>query len=150
MRQTITIVIVMLGIIICSAMASGCIDSLPKTIVEKPASTIPEPEAGIATWISAMNSKDIPRLYALSPSVIRSNISEKEFIRANADNLLLQPGVVFSELEILNKTSEGSRATIIEWIAMDRPGQGRIPMKFTFRLFFENGEWKVWTEPLDE
>jgi hypothetical protein len=107
-----------------------------------------EPETGIAAWISAMNSKDVPRLYALSPSVIRSNISEQDFIRANAGNLLLKPGIVFSEPEILNKTSDGQRATVKAMIPMDRPGEGRIPLFYTFQLFFENGEWKVWTNDI--
>jgi hypothetical protein len=95
-----------------------------------------------------MNSKDIPRLYALSPSIIRSNISEQDFIRANEDNLLLKPGVVFSNPEIINKTSDVSEATIKAMVVVDRPGSGSVPVFYTFHLFFEDGEWKVWTNDI--
>ena len=133
------------GIILAACLAlciliAGCIgdDSLfRKTGVP------PEPETGITSWISAMNGKDVPRSDALSPSVIRSNISEQDFIQANAGNLLLQPGIVFSGLEILNKTSDGKRATIKAMITMDRPGEGHIPLFTHFSCFLRtvNGRY---------
>jgi hypothetical protein len=107
-----------------------------------------QPETGIDNWIAALNSKDIPRLYTLSPSVIRSNISEQDFIRANEDNILLKPGVGFTDLEIINKTSDMSKATIKASVIVDQPGTGRTPVFYTFQLFFEDGEWKVWTNDI--
>lgn len=138
------------GIILAACLAAcvltaGCIGD---SSLFRKTSAPSEPETGITAWISAMNSKDIPRLYALSPSVIRSNISEQDFTLANAGNMLLKPGIVFSDLEILNKTSDGQRATVKAMITMDRPGEGRIPLFYTFQLFFENGEWKVWTNDI--
>jgi hypothetical protein len=137
-------IILATGLALC-ILTAGCVGDgsfFRKT------SNPPEPETGITSWISAMNSKDIPRLYALSPLIIRSNISEQDFIQANTGNLLLQPGIIFSDPEILNKTSDGKKATIKAMITMDRPGEERIPLFYTFQLFFDYVEWKVWTNDI--
>ena len=122
-------------------LTTGCIEN--NSLFNK--NNAQQPEASIAEWVSAVNNKDIPVLYDLSPTIIRSNISEQDFVRENADNMLLQPGIVFTHLDILNKSSKGTKTIIQARIIMDTPTNKNIPVFITFYLVFENGKWKVWT-----
>lgn len=112
----------------------------------------PDPETGIVNWISAVNAKNIPRLYALSPDFVRQNITEKEFIESNVGNPILQPGFRFSNYEILNKTFDGNNARIQAILvasnsSISTNSSSGFPIFYNFILNYENGEWKVWTIP---
>jgi hypothetical protein len=112
----------------------------------------PDPETGIVNWMSAVNEKNIPRLYALSPDFVRRNVTEKEFIESNVGNPILQPGFIFTNYEIINKTGEGNYARIKAILvatnsSISTNSSSGFPIFYNFILYYENGEWKAWTIP---
>jgi hypothetical protein len=110
-------------------------------------SNVDGPENSIATWVSAMNNKDVSQLYDLAPSEIRRNISRRDFVQANTENVLLKPGVIFSNPTILKKTSDGKHASLFIQLTMEKPGSDPITVYYTFYLVNEKDGWKVWTSP---
>jgi hypothetical protein len=142
-----------LVLILCIASAlliSGCIS--PSSDLFKSKKNIPpDPETGIREWMDAMNQKDVHRLYVLAPDAIKSQINERDFVRANEDNNLLKPGVEFTNYDVLNKISDGYNASISAQLTMRRPADdGSVfatSLFYKFALFYEDGEWKIWTVP---
>ena len=145
--------IVMIGLIICCVLTPGCIDSIPKNLVEKPARVLPEPETGIAAWIVAVNDRDFGAVYDLMPASKRAGITKEQYIQLNRENPspFLASGLVVTDFMILDKHAEGMNATITAGLQTIRYSSGinSTPIQetvfFTFEETFEDYEWKVWT-----
>jgi hypothetical protein len=112
--------------------------------------TLPEPETGITSWISAVNDRNFDRIYDLAPRSIKQQISLQEFLAAQRDNPLLAQGTVIQGFSVLNKTASGNDAAITAQItihmpaSVNRSGQD-ISVFLKFVEIFEDGEWHVWT-----
>jgi hypothetical protein len=112
----------------------------------------PAPETGLASWINAVNNKDVQQLYVLAPNEIKNQVSYEQFVKANQNNILLtNPNLKFSGYEILNKTVNQSNAKINAMLVMQKPASDNsthiasIPVFYTFVLTYENNQWKIWT-----
>jgi hypothetical protein len=153
MRQSIFCITVMLGMVIFCMIAPGCVDSVPKNLVQKPQAIMPEPETGIAAWIVAVNDRDFGAVYDLMPVSKRAGISREQYIRLNRENpspfLASEP--VVTDFFILDKHADGLNATISAGLQTTRPSvdPNTDPVQemvfFTFEETFEDYEWKVWT-----
>jgi len=146
-------VIVMLGLVLCSIMASGCTDAIPKNLVQKQPQVIPEPETGIAAWIVAVNDRDYGAVYELMPSSKRAGITKEQYIQLNRDNPspFLASGLVVTDFIILDKRVDGVNATINAGLQTTRfssernESRGLETIFFTFEETVEDNKWKVWT-----
>ncbi len=104
--------------------------------------------------MTAINAKNINRLYTLSPDQIREQVTLEQFTKDNTENYLLQPGYVFIGYTILNKTVNQTTATItaqlnLQVSASQNLNQTKVfPVIYKFFLVFEEGEWKIWNIPL--
>ena len=134
--------------IVIFILLSGCIGlfSLPGV---KKVNVRPDPESGISNWMEAMNSRDVARLYDLSPDTIQRQISLEEFKKANTDNPFFLRNVTFVKYDVINKTAENDHAKIVAQLVMAQPQPGSANVTYTgiFYVFDENyqkNEWKVW------
>jgi len=113
-------------------------------------SSLPEPETGINSWISAVNDRNLDRVYDLAPQSIKQQISLEEFLAAQRDNPLLAQGTVIQGFSVLNKTASGNDAAITAQITIHMPAsvnrsEQDISVFLKFVEIFEDGEWHVWT-----
>ena len=113
----------------------------------------PDPETGIASWINAVNHKDVQQLYLLAPDDIKKQVSYEQFATANENNMLItNPNLKFAGYEILNKTVNQSTAKISAVLNLQKPDSDNttqmdsIPVIYTFVLKYEDNQWKIWTE----
>ena len=149
-NQTIGIFLIIACILFGAIITMGCMNSFPganNTPVARP-----DPETGLVYWISAVNEKNVPRLYELSPDFIKKNITENDFILANQGNPLLKPGFKFVNYSIENKTLNGDNATIktvLEASFGTSNGNSTqvTPLFFNFNLTYQDNEWKIWDVP---
>ena len=149
-KRTIALSCFMVAILVGATVTMGCTGMVPSGNVST--SVHPDPETGVVYWISAINDKNIPRLYELSPDSIRKNISEHDFILANQGNLFLKPGFKFLNYKVANKTVEGDNATIEAILDASLNMQSGnstqvTPLLFNFNLTYEDNEWKIWDVP---
>jgi hypothetical protein len=138
-----------MGIILIGIIAMGCMSTVAGT---NPGvmSSRPDPETGIVNWMSAVNGKNLPKLYELSPGFIKKNVTEQEFIASNDGNIILEPGFKFSGYEIMNKTVQGNYANIRAVLiasnsSLTTNATTGVPIFYNFIFSYENNEWKVWT-----
>jgi hypothetical protein len=141
---------VVLCCIILVVLSTGC--TQPSLFVKPAVVPSSDPESGIIQWMDAMNRHDVPQLYHLAPSSLRSNISLEEFSLINQNNVYFSRNVSFVSYEILNKTVSSDIVDIRATLVTDHFPAGRdleknIPIFFHFTLIRENGEWKIWTAP---
>ncbi len=146
----------LIGILVFVSIA-GCATSLHPQLnstIEKSTDALPDPETGLQEWMTAINAKNINRLYTLSPDQIREQVTLEQFTKDNTENYLLQPGYVFIGYTILNKTVNQTTATItaqlnLQVSASQNLNQTKVfPVIYKFFLVFEEGEWKIWNIPL--
>jgi hypothetical protein len=129
---------------------SGCVHQNPK-ITSANNIIPPDPESGIQNWIDAVNSKNVSRLYDLAPGEIKKQVNEQQFKLDNHDNLILKPGLTFKpEFTEITKSVNRLNATIKAQLFLQNSNElngstSEIAVQYIFYLFFENGEWKVWT-----
>lgn len=110
-----------------------------------------DPETGIKMWIDAANQKDINRLYDLAPDEIKQQMTLARFEEANLNSSILQPGSSIASYDVIDKKQNGTFAQINARVFLLPPGaQGNlsqeIPVSDHFDLFYEHGEWKIWTD----
>ena len=116
--------------------------------------TLPDPETGLQEWMTAINAKNINRLYTLSPNQIRKQVTLDQFTKDNTENYLLKPGYVFIDYTILNKTVNQTTAIITAQLNLQVPASQNLnktqifPVSYKFFLVFEDGEWKIWNIPI--
>jgi hypothetical protein len=133
-------------------MSAGCTDSIPKPI-QKPAVTIPEPETGVAAWITAVNDRNFGAVYDLLPVSKRAGMTKEGFIKFNQENPspFLASGPVITDFFVMEKKVEGQNATIVAGLQTQRTTPGLNASNagetvfFTFHEMYEDYEWKVWT-----
>jgi hypothetical protein len=152
LKQSGIYLMILLGLVGCCVTAPGCIDSVPKHLMETPERNIPDPESGIAAWIFAINDRNYGSVYDLLPQSKRAGISRTQFIRYNQENpspfIASEP--VVTDFFVLNKSADGLNATIIAGLQINRPSSGKNMSSaqetvfFTFEETFEENEWKVW------
>jgi hypothetical protein len=139
MRRTIIrSILLMLACLVVVTFISGC------------ASTRPDPENGVRTWITAVNDRNYSHVYTMAPREIRSQVTEADFIATQETNPLLSPGNRIGDYTILERTASGDTATITAQLLLVTPGSGNatvttVPLYLKFIERFEDGEWKVWT-----
>ena len=141
--------LIIAAILVGTIIAMGCTSPAPGNNSSASISR-PDPETGLANWISAVNEKNFPRLYELAPGFIRKNLTEKEFVASNVGNPVLEPGFTFVGYEIMNKTIQGNNANIRAVLfasnsSLNTNSTGEIPIFYNFIFSYENNEWKVWT-----
>jgi hypothetical protein len=152
MKKIMMSMMVMLGLIICGLIMTGCLDSMPKVVTEKTATNVPDPETGIAAWISAVNDRNYGAVYDLMPQSKRTGISREQFIRFNKENPspFIASGLVVNDYFILEKRVTGLNATVVAGLRTIRPpgSDGTLTNEtvfFTFEATFEGNTWTVWT-----
>jgi hypothetical protein len=123
MKKIMIRMIVMLGLVICGLIMTGCLDSMPKSVTGKTAPNVPDPEAGIAAWITAVNDRDYGAVYDLMPASKRTGISRVQFIRFNQENPspFIASGLVVDDYFILEKRVTGLNATVVAGLRTIRP-----------------------------
>lgn len=152
MKKIMMSMIVMLGLVICGQIMTGCLDSMPKAVTEKTVTNVPDPETGIAAWITAVNDRDYGAVYDLLPQSKRTGISRVQFIRFNQENPspFISSGLVVNDYFILEKRVTGLNATVVAGLQTIRPpgSNGTLTNEtvfFTFEEVFDGNTWKVWT-----
>jgi len=122
-------------------------------LINKPGTiTVPstDPETGLQNWIEAVNARNIDRVYDLAPDEIKQQVSLDQFRKDNMNNTLLQPGEKFLNFSIYDRKQNGTYAQITAQVFLQQtPGKNslgpEVPMQYKFALFFQHGEWKIWT-----
>ena len=108
-----------------------------------------DPETGVKEWIDAVNEKNIVRVYDLAPDEVKGKRTLDQFKGENTNNILFGEGNYLHNYSLLNKTQNGTYAQIIAQIFLhQQDNQGmdhEIPIFYKFALFYEHGEWKIWT-----
>jgi hypothetical protein len=143
----------MLVLVFCALMTAGCVDPGPKILVQKPAAAIPEPETGIAAWITAVNERNFGTVFDLLPVSKRAGITKEDFIQFNRENPspFLASGPVITDFFVMEKKVEGQNATIVAGLQTHSSQSGQNGSStdqtvfFTFHETYEDYEWKVWT-----
>jgi hypothetical protein len=119
----------------------------------KPAkSSIPstDPETGILMWLDAVNGRNIDRVYDLAPDEIKQQVTLARFKDDNLNNTFLQPGNNFLNFSVIDKKQNGTYAQIIAQVwfrqsANQSVQMTDIPINYKFALYYQHGEWKIWT-----
>ena len=101
--------------------------------------------------MEAVNAGNVDRLYDLAPDEIKEQRTLVQFEGDNRNNTFLQPGYDFTGYRVIDKKQNGTYAQIIAEVHYQQPeNQGtpgtKAPRLYTFDLFYEHGEWKVWTD----
>jgi hypothetical protein len=133
------------------ALAIGCTNII-HTNNQSQSRDFPQgaPETGIQNWINAINQKDIVRLYDLSPDEIKRELTLDQFREENSNNTLLQPGYGFVNYTVVDKKQNGTYAQIFAQVWKQYPPNPQnklgpeVPVYYTFALFYEHNEWKIW------
>jgi hypothetical protein len=140
------------GIIVILVIAGSAIVILNnKNVIRNTSLPSMDPETGIQIWITAVNTRDYPRLYSLAPDSMRQQLDEATFTQAQEGNPLLRSGNKITGYQVLNQTLVGNNATITAQLILETTGEGngnltqKIPLYIKFLETFEHGEWKVWT-----
>ena len=148
-RKNLFSILIGLVILVCIA---GCTTPAFEKNTTQPILVSPSnPESGIQNWIDAFNARNIDLVYNMSPDEIKKQISLSDFRKANVNNSLLNPGNTFLNFTAYDKTQNGTYAQIKAQILLKIPPNPNntngtlVPVQYTFALFFEHGEWKVWT-----
>ena len=108
-----------------------------------------DPETGVRMWIDAVNQRNIERIYNLTPDEIKQQITITRFTENNVNNTLFQSGYDPAGYRILDKQQNRTFARIVAEVPYrgNHPGPGiKAPLVYVFDLFYEHGEWKVWTD----
>ena len=129
---------VLLAFICIAGLISGC--TTPR----------PDPETGVAAWISAVNNHDINRIYDLTPGQLKDRISRQDFLQVQQNNTFLAPGNTITRYTVMARSVSDNSAALTVELFMTSPAAGTkegevIPVYIKFIEVFENGEWKVWT-----
>jgi len=110
-----------------------------------------DPETGIQMWIEAVNEGDIDRLYDLAPDEIKEQRTLAQFKVDNLNNTFLQPGNYFINYNVIDKQQNATYAEIIAQVFFHQPANQQntpgtdIPIQYKFALYYQHGEWKIWT-----
>jgi len=130
----------------------GCLASTHPTDAKKPVLVAPSnPQNGIQNWIDAVNARNVDLVYNLSPDEIKDQVSLDEFRQINLSNPLLKPGNEFLNFTIYDEVQNGTYSEIKAQVWLKKPTDpnsttgSEVPLQYKFALFFEHGEWKVWT-----
>jgi|GEM_PF-1766799 hypothetical protein len=116
----------------------------------KSSSPLTDPERGIQNWIEAVNQRNINRVYDLAPDEIKQQRTLAQFKEDNLNNTFLQPDHYFINYTVIDKKQNATYAQIIAQIFLHQPAdQGtlgsEVPIQYKFALYYEHGEWKLWT-----
>ena len=111
-----------------------------------------DPETGIQNWIDAVNQRNIDRVYDLAPKQIKRQRTLDQFKEDNLNNTFLQPDHYFMNYTVIDKRQNGTYAQIMAQVFLHQPADtgttvSDIPIQYKFALFYEHGEWKIWTLP---
>ena len=142
-------IVVGLLIFLCTM---GCL-SFQQNNNHFPSVNVPQenPEIGIQNWIDAVNGADVNRLYDLSPDEIKRQITLDQFKEENLNNTLLRSGHGFENFTIINRKQNGTYSQIFAQVwerlppNQENPSGSEIPVYYTFALYYEHNEWKIWT-----
>ena len=153
MKQISLWMTVVLGLIVCNILVSGCTNMVPKNSVNKSSYEIPEPESGIVRWIVAVNNRDYGAVYDLMPQSKRTGITREQYILLNTEHpsVFLSSGMIVNNFTVLDKQVVGKNATIavgLDTIRVSKGQNGAVERNFVYVTFdevFEDREWKVWT-----
>jgi hypothetical protein len=137
-------------IIILVFLGSAIVILNTKNIIAKSSVPSTDPETGIQKWIEAVNGRNVDRLYDLAPDEIKEQITLAQFKEDNINNTLFRPGYYFSNYTLMDKKQNGTSAQILAGITLHQPKEqdssgNEIPVLYKFALFYEHGEWKIWT-----
>jgi hypothetical protein len=150
MRKWLSAFVILL-IILILVSATGCTTIQQNVLSGKTTARSIDPETGIQSWMTAINQKDVSRLYNLAPDEIKQRVSYEQFVNGNKNNTLLKPGLTFTQYIVLNETFNDTAANIKAVLALQIPNSQNstqaetIGVNYDFILLFEHGEWKVWT-----
>jgi hypothetical protein len=112
---------------------------------------LPDPETGILNWINAVNGRNIDRVYDLAPDEIKQHVTLAQFKDDNLNNTYIQPGSAFLDFNVIDKKQNGTYAQIITQVWYRKSNQSvngtPIPINYKFALYYQHGEWKIWTLP---
>jgi hypothetical protein len=122
-----------------------------KNLPETPSVKIADPETGVHMWMNAVNAGNVVRLYDLAPDEIKKQRTLVQFEGDNVNSTFLLTGYDFTSYRVIDKKQNGTYAQIIADVDYQQPeNQGtpdtKSPLIYTFDLFYEHGEWKVWTD----
>jgi hypothetical protein len=137
-------------IIILIIVGSAIVILNNKNLIVKTSGPSTDPETGIQNWIEAVNGRNIDRLYDLAPDEIKGQRTLDQFREDNTNNILFKQGNYLYNYTLMDKKQNGTSAQIIAEISLHQPeNQGtpgqEIPIFYKFSLFYEHGEWKIWT-----
>ena len=139
------------GLIIILIIAGGAIVILnTQNFITQSSVPSTDPETGLKMWIEAVNGRNIDRLYDLAPDEIKDQRTRDQFKNDNKNNILFKPGNYLDNYTLLDKKQNATSAQIVAEISLhqpenqETPGQ-EIPIFYKFALFYEHGEWKIWT-----
>ena len=109
-----------------------------------------DPEQGLQNWIEAVNGRNIDRIYDLSPDDIKQQRTLVQFREDNINNTILRPGYYFLNYSVINKKQNGTYAQIIAQVFLHQPENSgslgpEVPLQYKFALYYQHGEWKIWT-----
>jgi hypothetical protein len=113
-------------------------------------STLPsmDPETGIQMWIETVNGRNIDRLYDLAPDEIHHQVTLSQFKDENRNNVFLQPGNKFLNYSVIDKKQNETFAQIIAQVWFQQTvnqSNKEDPLQYRFALYYQHGEWKIWT-----
>jgi hypothetical protein len=133
------------------ALIVGCISVLgSKTTSDSLRVPLTQPETGLQMWVDAMNQRNMDRLYDLSPDEIKNEVTLAKFKEDNLNNTLLQSGYDFINYSVIDRKENGTYAQITAQIWLHQPANQsslgpEIPLLYKFALYYQHGEWKIWT-----
>jgi len=146
--KIITSLIIPVSCILMLVMVTGCMTATANASLPH----IADPENAIKIWIDAVNARDYPKLYALSPEYIRQGITMKNFIKAQDGNPMMATGSQIVDYQVLDRKTGSDNATFTVQLILQISGSGanatvsNIPVYLKFTEFFEQGNWHVWTD----
>ena len=142
---------ILLGVVlIVLAIGIVCIVNNPNLSGKSP-EKLPDPETGIHLWMNAMNTGNGDRLYDLAPDEIKEQMTLVQFQKDNLNNAFTHPGYVLNTYHVIDKIQNGTYAQIVAEVYYQQTGTGGktemgAPIWYTFDLFYEHGEWKLWAD----
>jgi hypothetical protein len=107
-------------------------------------------ETGLQMWIAAVNARDLGRVYDLAPDAVKQQISLAQFKENNLNNSFLQPGDYYSDYSLIDKVQNATFGQIHAQLIFNQSAEKgntstETPMSYRFGLYYEHGEWKIWT-----
>ncbi len=119
---------------------------------EKSSVPLTDPETGLQNWIEAVNGRNIDRVYNLFPDEIQQQRTLNQFKEDNINNTLLRQGSYFINYTVMDKKQNGTYAQLIAQVYLHQSVNQTtlgpdVPIYYKFGLYYQHGEWKIWTLP---